>query len=315
MKKRNIVRLLALVIVMLMAFSSCGTGDISNEQGDDSDIKDIASLEGPELSFTPEDFPIIDGATALAPYYEAMAAHLLGMDIEEARTYVLCNKTDGAYVNLINGDVDMIFCSMPSDEQQQMADEAGFEFELTPFLNGGFVFFVNKNNPVDSLSIEQLHDIYAGKITNWSEVGGNDEEIIAYQRPNNSGSQTGLYAYIISEDELMEAPSEKVIAGMEGIVDAVSAYENSEGAIGYSYYYYVTSMHYSDQIKLVQIDGIEPSDETIANGTYPIINPSYAIISADTPEDSPLRDILEWITSEKGQETGRQAGYVPRLQE
>ena len=70
-------------------------------------------------------------------------------------------------------------------------------------------------------------------------------DIIAYQRPNNSGSQTVMYHYIISEDEIMEAPTEMKISEMGGIIDAVASYENSEGAIGYSYYYYVTSMHYT----------------------------------------------------------------------
>ena len=105
------------------------------------------------------------------------------------------------------------------------------------------------------------------------------------------------------------------IAEMGGIVDAVASYDNAAGAIGYSYYYYVTSMHYTDQIKLLEIDGVAPSDETIADGTYPLINPSYAIINAKTPEDSPVREILSWLVSEEGQETAREAGYVPRLSE
>ena len=306
MKKRILCMITALAVILSAAALAACT---EKEEGGDVQTPDKTA----SLAFTTETLPKIDGATALAPYYELMASKLLSVDIEEARQWVLCNKTDGAYENLINGRVDMIFCSMPSEEQQEMADNAGVKFEMTPFLNGGFVFFVNKDNPVESLTVQQLHDIYAGKITNWSEVGGDDVDIIAYQRPNNSGSQTGMYHYIIPEDEIMEAPTEMKIADMGGIIDAVASYENSEGAIGYSYYYYVTSMHYTDQIKLVQIDGIEPSDETIADGIYPLINPSYAIINADTPEDSPVRDILKWLVSAEGQETAREAGYVPRL--
>ena len=256
------------------------------------------------------DWPVIDGATALAPYYEAMAAALLDMDIDDACQYVLCSKTDGAYANLISGKADMIFCSLPSDEITQMAADAGVEFEFTPFLNGAFVFFVNKDNPVKSLTIEQLHDIYAGKITNWKDVGGDDEEIIPYQRSENSGSQNGLYRYIIEKDEVMEAPSELVIGDMGEIVDAVATYDNAAGAIGYSYYYYVANMHYTDQIKLLAIDGISPSDKTIADGTYPIINQSEVIIRSDEPEDSVCRVIIDWIVSEEGQKLGEENGYV-----
>ncbi|MDD2217184.1 MAG: substrate-binding domain-containing protein [Eubacteriales bacterium] len=269
--------------------------------------------EGPALTLTPDTIPSIDGATALAPFYEAMAAELMNMDIEEARQYVMCSKTDGAYERLISREAEMIFCSMPSREQKASAEEAGFEFEMTPFLNGGFVFFVNKDNPVDSLSVEQLHDIYSGKITNWKQVGGNDVEIIPYQRPNNSGSQTGMYEYVIAENEIMEAPTEKKIADMGGIIDAVASYDNAEGAIGYSYYYYVMSMHYTNQIKMISIEGIAPSDETIGNGTYPLVNPSYVIISKDTPKDSILRETIKWILSEEGKAVAKEAGYVPKL--
>ena len=292
MKKRILLVGLTLILVFGV-MTGCGSEPASEPEPQEPQT---ASLQ-----LTTEELPRIDGATALAPYYEAMAASLLSMDLEEARQYVQCNKTDGAYENLIAGEVDMIFCSMPSAEQQAMADEAGVEFETVPFLNGGFVFFVNKENPVESLSVQQLHDIYAGKITNWSQVGGNDVDIVAYQRPNNSGSQTGMYHYVISEDEIMEAPTEMKIADMGGIIDAVATYENAEGAIGYSYYYYVANMHYTDQIKLVAIDGILPS-----------INPSLMIINKDTPQDSPVREIIQWVLSDEGKQIARENGYVPK---
>ncbi len=309
-----------LLVLCLLAFTAvgCGTQTPANQETPSDEASDTEQTpryevpEVPSLTFTFDTLPKIDGATALAPYYEAMAACVLQTDIDTARQYVQCSKTDGAYDNLINGSVDMIFCSMPSSEQQAAAEQAGVQFETTPFLNGGFVFFVNKDNPVDSLSIQQLHDIYTGEITNWSEVGGEDKEIVAFQRPNNSGSQTGMYKYVCPEEEIMEAPTEKVIASMEGIIDAVAAYDNAEDSIGYSYYYYVANMHYSDKIKLLQIDGIEPSDETIGNGTYPIINPSLMVIRADTPEDSPVRQLIDWVCSDEGKAIAVAQGYIPK---
>jgi len=309
MKRINIKRNISIGLILILAVTMCFfMGCSPNEQENGEGNGETGT---PSLTFTSETLPSMDGATALAPYYEAAAATVMQMDVEEARQYVMCNKTDGAYNNLISGAVDMIFCSMPSKEQQAMADAAGIEFETIPFLNGGFVFFVNQDNPVDSLSIEQLHDIYAGKIINWKEVGGEDKEIVAYQRPDNSGSQTGMYEYVISEDEIMEAPTEKVIADMGGIIDAVATYDNSESAIGYSYYYYVTNMHASEKIKLIQIDGIMPSDETIASSEYPIINPSLMIINKTTPEDSPVRSLIQWILSDEGKQVAWDNGYIP----
>ncbi|MCR5482725.1 MAG: substrate-binding domain-containing protein [Clostridia bacterium] len=306
MKKKLLAAALIFVLAASM-LSGCTEQKPAEEQ-----VPQEQEQQKSTLHFTAEELPKIDGATALAPYYEAMAAKLLDMDVKDARQYVQCNRTDGAYENLISGKVDMIFCSMPSTEQKQMAEDAGVEFETFPFLNGGFVFFVNKDNPVESLSVKQLHDIYSGKIKNWKEVGGKDVEIVPFQRPDNSGSQTGIYNYVISEDEIMDAPTEMKIADMGGIIDAVASYDNAAGAIGYSYYYYVANMHYSDKIKLVAIDGILPGDDTIADGTYPLINPSLVIINKGTPKNSPVRKVVEWILSDEGKQVARENGYVPK---
>jgi phosphate transport system substrate-binding protein len=287
---------------MAISITACG--------GNNEDKPVSPSDEAASLRLTKDELPVIDGALALAPYYEAMTAKLLDVDIEEARTLVLCNNTPSAYQNLTDGTVDMIFCAMPSDEQVQTAKEAGVTFEYHTILNGGFVFFVNKDNPVKSLTKKQLQDIYRGKIKNWKELGGDDVEIIPYQRNEGSGSQTGLYRFLLPKAAVMKAPTELAIGDMGEIVDAVAHYENSKGAIGYSYYYYVSSMHYTDQIKLLGVDGVIPSDKTISDGSYPMINQSQIVIRDDTPEDSMVRKIIAWCQSEEGAKLAEENGYV-----
>lgn len=304
MKKATTKRILCLALSLLMAISITACGG-NNEDKPVSPSDEVASLK-----LTKDELPVIDGALALAPYYEAMTAKLLNVDIEEARTLVLCNNTPSAYQNLTDGTVDMIFCAMPSDEQVQTAKEAGVTFEYHTILNGGFVFFVNKDNPVKSLTKKQLQDIYRGKIKNWKELGGDDVEIIPYQRNEGSGSQTGLYRFLLPKAAVMKAPTELAIGDMGEIVDAVAHYENSKGAIGYSYYYYVSSMHYTDQIKLLGVDGVIPSDKTISDGSYPMINQSQIVIRDDTPEDSMVRKIIAWCQSEEGAKLAEENGYV-----
>ena len=304
MKKATTKRILCLALSLLMAISITACG------GNNEDKPVSPSDEAASLRLTKDELPVIDGALALAPYYEAMTAKLLDVDIEEARTLVLCNNTPSAYQNLTDGTVDMIFCAMPSDEQVQTAKEAGVTFEYHTILNGGFVFFVNKDNPVKSLTKKQLQDIYRGKIKNWKELGGDDVEIIPYQRNEGSGSQTGLYRFLLPKAAVMKAPTELAIGDMGEIVDAVAHYENSKGAIGYSYYYYVSSMHYTDQIKLLGVDGVIPSDKTISDGSYPMINQSQIVIRDDTPEDSMVRKIIAWCQSEEGAKLAEENGYV-----
>ena len=293
---------LALALLMVVSITACG--------GDDNAASSSALDEAASLTLTKEELPVIDGALALAPYYEAMTAKLLGIDVEEARTLVLCSNTPAAYQNLTDKKVDMIFCAMPSDEQVETAKQAGVTFEYHTILNGGFVFFVNKDNPVKSLTKKQLQDIYRGKIKNWKELGGDDVEIIPYQRNEGSGSQTGLYRFLLPKEAVMKAPTELAIGDMGDIVDAVAHYDNAKGAIGYSYYYYVSSMHYTDQIKLLGVDGVIPSDETISDGSYPMINQSQIVIRDDTPEDSVVRKIIAWCQSEEGAKLAEENGYV-----
>lgn len=302
---RRIVALMLAAAILLTLFA-CERQQKQQSQTEQAE----QTQHEPSLKLTLNELPVIDGATALAPYYEAMTARLLGVDVEEARQYVLCSTTGKAYENLINGTADMIFCALPSDIQVKAAAEAGVEFKYFHILNGGFVFFVNKDNPVESLTVEQLRGIYNGSITNWSEVGGNDEEIIPYQRDEGSGSQTGLYRYILPREEVMPAPTELAIGDMGGIIDAVAHYDNAAGAIGYSYYYYVASMHYTDQIKLIGIDSVIPGNDTIGDGTYPLINDSQIIIRSDTPEDSVVFDIIDWVMSEEGAQLAEENGYV-----
>ncbi|MBE6754125.1 MAG: phosphate ABC transporter substrate-binding protein [Ruminococcaceae bacterium] len=301
---------MAILLALFMLLSLCACGK-DNETQNVVSPTGVSAADTPQsLHLTVDELPIIDGATALAPYYEAMAARLLGVDIEEARTRVLCSTTGAAYENLIDGKVDMVFCALPSDEQVSAARERGVEFEYHHILNGGFVFFVNKDNPVDSLTVEQLHDIYSGAITNWKELGGADEPIIAYQRDEGSGSQTGLYRFVIPKDEVMEAPTERAIADMGGIVDAVAGFDNSAGAIGYSYYYYVASMHYTDRIKLLAVEGVVPGNDTIGDGSYPFVNHSQIVIRKGTPADSNVYKVIEWVKSEEGARLAEENGYV-----
>ena len=143
--------------------------------------------ETPTLLFY-ENHPMLDGATAAYPVYGAIAQALYkGLDESTVGRFVACSKTDEAYERLIRGEIDIFFGAQPSAQQLQAAKEKGFEFVLTPIAREAFVFFVHRENPVSSLSLEQIQDIYQKKITNWSRVDGNDAKIIPFQRPENSG--------------------------------------------------------------------------------------------------------------------------------
>ncbi len=273
----------------------------------------LAQLPGePSLKFGEEDYlPRLDGATALLPIYSAFAAATYPMadyDVTDIKnSLVACATTAPAYEKLIDGDADIIFVAAPSQKQLDAAEEKGVELILTPIGKEAFVFFVNDQNKVDGLSTAEIRRIYGGEITNWNQVGGKNQKIRAFQRDEGSGSQSALLR-LMEGHPLMEPPTEDVVYGMGGIVNRTADYRNFNDAIGFSFRYYVTSMLGDGGIKLLSIDGVYPSAESIRDESYPLSNVLYAVTLEDPHENA--QALIDWILSDEGQQIVEEAGYV-----
>ena len=262
-----------------------------------------------EYLFTKDTYPRVDGATAQYPMSIEIAMATMGLTKTEAEDFIKHNKTNQAYYNLIHGDADVIFVSEPSDDIIQQAKEAGVTFEMTGIGRDAFVFVTNEENPVDSLTLDQIRDIYSGKITNWKDVGGADKNIIPYQRPKNSGSQNLMEKMVMKDRPLMEAPSHMVPVGMDAVLELLT-YENGPEALGYSVYLYAKELYVVENIKFMKIDGIAPNDRTIKSGEYPLSKVVYAVYRNDEPQDSPVRKLCEWLLTDEGQEAVVAGGYT-----
>lgn len=266
--------------------------------------------------------PRLDGATALYPVYAAFTQAVYPeQEYPRYSTggrgtgYVTCYGTTDAYERLIRGETDMIFVAGPSQAQLDAAAAAGKELHLTPIGREAFVFFVNIRNPVQSLTVEEIQKIYTGEITNWKEVGGRWQAIRPFQRSEGSGSQTALQR-LMGDLPLMEPKEENTVGDMGGIIRRVAVYRNFGNALGFSFRYYTTEMVTDNKIRLLSIDGVEPTRETIWDGSYPIASYFYAVtvsrIGQPAPEETNPRiaALLEWILSEQGQEIIDRTGYV-----
>jgi len=304
-----------------------------NEQGVNLDLykpfgentKAVKLEEESTLKLT-ENLPRLDGATALYPLYAAFAQAVYPageyttypkdgeyttkegyLQNNQNRGEVVCTTTVDAYRRLINGQTDIIFAARPSESQLAMAKSQGVELKLTPIGKEAFVFFVNSRNGVNGLSTAQIQDIYGGKITNWQEVGGKNDKIRAFQRPENSGSQTMLQN-LMQGKNLMTPPKEDVVTGMGGIIEQTSSYRNYKNAMGYSFLFFATEMVQNNEIKLLEVDGVKPDKTTIASGTYPLATDFYAVTAGS--ENPNIDRFLEWIVSPQGQYLVEKTGYT-----
>ncbi len=253
------------------------------------------------------ELPVIDGAAAVFPVYSAFVHAVYPETTEFGDGVFEYNNTSYGYELLAQKKTDVFFGAYPSKEQIEYAKECETEFIYTPIGHEAFVFFVHKDNPIDNLTTQQIKDIYSGKITNWKEVGGNDEEIVAYQRNEGSGSQSMLKRFM-GETKIMDAPSEQVNDMMSGIIEQVADYRNKTSSIGFSFRYYVEGIIQNPDIKVISIDGIAPTVDNIKSETYPIITKLYAVSTAN--EENPnVQILIDWILSEEGQIIIEETGY------
>ena len=271
---------------------------------EDSDLARIDS----SLKLT-EDLPVLDGAAALVPVYAAIVNAVYpegsvtyeGGEFSDDNFYgenfaadskMQYKNTVRGYTAIVDGDTDILFCAAPSADQKQYAAEKGVELVYVPVGLEAFVFFVNENNPVDSLTVEQIRSIYAGELTNWSDVGGANRIINPVTRLAGSGSQSAMDSFMGEREIKPKSPL--AILG---------------ASIGFSFRYYMDGIVDNDSVKMIALNGVHPSAENIRNGTYPIIAKFYAIYRADN-ENPNIPVLIDWILSDEGQTLIEQSGYV-----
>jgi len=254
------------------------------------------------------DLPTVDGAAAVFPVYSAFVNATYPNTIKLYDGIFEYNNTVGGYKLLGEKLTDIFFGAYPSQEQIDTAISKGTEFEFTKIGTEAFVFFIHKDNPIDSLTTEQIQKIYAGEITNWKDVGGRNEEIVAFQRNEGSGSQSMLIRFMEGK-KIMKAPTEQVNDFMSGIIEQVSNYRNKTNSIGFSFRYYLEGIIKNPDIKMVSIDGVAPTVENIRNGKYPITTSLYAVTYKNNPNPN-VEKLLNWILSKEGQEIIEKTGYV-----
>lgn len=262
----------------------------------DAESKIAAVDSAVKLSDKP---PVIDGAAGLFPVYSAFvhavypesSVHYDGSSFtpESAMQYT---NTRGAYQAIAEGRIDIAVCVKPSDEQLAYAKEQGADLEFIPLGYDAFVFLVNGSNPVDNLSCQQVRDIYSGKLHTWSQVGGKHLLIDAKQRNPGSGSQSAMESF------------------MNGQEMHTNPFGFSGSAIGFSFRYYVSDLVGNGDVKMLSLDGVSPTPEHIADGSYPIISSFFAVYDKHNTHPD-LTVLLEWMQSDEAQKIIADTGFIP----
>jgi len=317
-RKKAFITIAAFLVIIALLLTACNNGGNGGQTTppDGQEQENPTHQENPptreEFVFTRGNFPRMDGSTSTAPLAQAVACVLLGEPRENVVDLAVFNRTTQSFRNLALGLCDILIVSEPAPEVFVELKAQGFGYEMSAIATDALVFIVNESNPVDSLTLAQIQGIYTGKITNWSQVGGADIEIVAFQRNPEAGSQVLMEKLVMDGLVMQAAPTQSFMSafGMGELITGIKGFDSSANAIGYTVYYYAEDMKMAEGLKIIAVDGVQPGTGTIRSGDYPFLNPYYVVIGEDEPEGSPARIMYNWMLSDEGQALAAREGYV-----
>lgn len=261
------------------------------------DDNSLIVKEKADVEFSGE-LPVLDGAEGLYPLFSAFANALYPEDSVKfdgekflPDSKLQMNNTLRSYKGVVDGTVDIVFNAAPSAEQLAYAEEKGVELEFVPIGREAFVFIVNGENPVDSLTTGQIKGAFAGEYTNWKEFGGRNMPINPLKRLEGSGSQSTLLRFM-GDREIKSNPM-----GFLG------------SPLGFSFRFYVEDVVRHGNVKMLAVDGVYPDSENISNGSYPLVSEFYAVYDKNNPNPA-IGELIDFILSEQGQKIVVDTGFA-----
>lgn len=282
------------ILIAVLFMSACGPAS-SAETASDSSAAYIEN-KGSDT--------IVNLALAWAERYQG--------DHPDVRISVTGGGSGTGIASLINGTVGIANASRQiKSEEIKTAESNGVEPLEHIIARDAIAVIVNPENPVDKLTLQQISDIYSGRISNWQEVGGEDRPIVRLSRETNSGTHVYFLETVLrmgnSDDKTLFSMDTLLLPSSEGIIAEVRQNPN---AIGYDGLGYVP--HDLKMIAIAETEGgayVLPSIPTVNDKTYPIARDLY--MYTDGQPQGTLKEYLDWILSPEAQEIVAELGFVP----
>ena len=285
------------------------------------------------------DIPQMDCSISLHPLNKAMAAECLGFPYEwvtnlwsDGSKYIEINyklleevpsyeeqtalniktrtsSTEKAIKFLTDKTADIIFIARDLTQAEiDYATSVGVEILRKPICTDALTFVINSANKVNNLSVKQIQKIYTGEISNWIEVGGEDEDIIPFARIEGTACQEAMRNIVMKDLEMITCKLQE-LSGGGGPFYGTYRYPNGIG--------FMTNYHFDNiapnnfNPKEISINNVLADKNTIADGTAPFLMTSYVAIRADLDASSLAYKIYEYITTDEGKELLSKLGYTP----
>lgn len=281
-------KLLVLLLCLLTVFAVACSEPV---------VEDSRFVDG-SVEFTAQNLPKI----CATPYTQAMAVNLvsavLGCDYDTAKSSVtVCETTDDCYEELLKSHCDIIIAHDYGQDIVKLLDSTELGLTMSELDRDALVFTTNGSTGVESVSVEQLKQIYNAEITDWLALEGSETEVTLFGAKNRTAMHNAFQKYVLSEVEI--APVVKQIITANGTFEAEIGYDNRNGAIGYTLLS-LTGDFAGGSIKPLAIDGVIPSKETVVSGQYSLSVGVNVAIRDSEKSTSNVKFLYDWINSEQG---------------
>jgi phosphate transport system substrate-binding protein len=220
-------------------------------------------------------------------------------DNKEISIYVKGGGTKVGIYDLINSKCDIAAASrnLKPEESKLLAEYYGSLALVYLIAKDGLSIYVNPNNIVNDLSLDQIKNIFSGRIKNWKEVGGSDSEIIVVSRNPNSGT------YLFFKEHVLEGEAYRNdVLTFNSNKELLKFISNNQNAIGYA------GMGYDDGVVQIRVNGIYPTEQNVRNDSYPITRYLH-FLTRKAPSGN-VKKFIDWVLSASGQNVIRQSGFI-----
>ena len=295
--KRILSILLGVALVLSLAACSQTTAPETTAAPTTAATTAPAATDAPETSAAPTVLSgtvSTDGSTSMEKVIGALSEAFMEANSKVTVTY---NPTgSGTGIQAVQeGRYDIGLSSRALKDEEKASG-----LQETVLAYDGIAMIVNPANPVEDLTLEQIADIYTGKITNWSELGGSDSEIVLIGREAGSGTRSG-FEEIVEVKDLCQYRQELSSTG-----DVIATVAQNPGAIGYA-----SLASVKDTVKAVKVGGVTPSEETVKDGTYAIQRPFVLVTKEGVTLSETAQAFFNYAVSKDANAVVIAAGVVP----
>ena len=295
--KRILSILLSVALVLSLAACAQTTAPETTAAPTTAATTAPAATDAPETSAAPTVLSgtvSTDGSTSMEKVIGALSEAFMEANSKVTVTYNPTGSGTGIQA------VQEGRCDIGLSSRALKDEEKASGLQETVLAYDGIAMIVNPANPVEDLTLEQIADIYTGKITNWSELGGSDSEIVLIGREAGSGTRSG-FEEIVEVKDLCQYRQELSSTG-----DVIATVAQNPGAIGYA-----SLASVKDTVKAVKVGGVTPSEETVKDGTYAIQRPFVLVTKEGVTLSETAQAFFNYAVSKDANAVVIAAGVVP----